>query len=438
MAPVLDRVRRRRASAPTWRAPRNRTSPTTSATGSRWSARSRSRTDPRSGRCGATRNRPPPRERSPDERIARRTRPAASSRWSPASLEEVSRGVAGVQPDGPPRRRRPGGVQPRVRAGHDRPPRERRRAVGGPGRLRPPARDAARRRHPRRAPRLGPRRRPARASPTSRRRCSRCCSPPIAEAGSSHARGYYTQRRRDRVRGRGDRPPHLRAASWPPSSASAACCSAPSRRWRRTRQLVPPPPRPPRRPPRRPTARHRGPAGSSARRAARRARRARRAGRREARGEARHEPAPRAADPRGARAADDGPEPAPHLHRQPRHREDHRRSAARPDLPHPRRRRARPPRGDRPRRPGGGLRRADRAPGAGALRRGRPGRAAHRRGVLAGARRRARLRTGGDRRHREAHRRSPRPDRGGDGRLPRRDGGARSARTRACGRGSRR
>ena len=135
---------------------------------------------------------------------------------------------------------------------------------------------------------------------------------------------------------------------------------------------------------------------------------------------------------------DDGPEPPPDLHGQPRHREDHRRPAARPDLPHPRRRRARPPRGDRPGRPGGGLRRPDRAARARPLRRGRPGRAAHRRGVLAGPRRRARLRARGDRRHREAHRGPPRPDRGRDGRLPGRDGGADHARTRACARGSRR
>ena len=45
----------------------------------------------------------------------------------------------------------------------------------------------------------------------SPRPCSRCSSPPTPRPARRHARGYYDERRRDRVRGGRHRPPHLRA-----------------------------------------------------------------------------------------------------------------------------------------------------------------------------------------------------------------------------------
>ena len=75
-------------------------------------------------------------------------------------------------------------------------------------------------------------------------------------------------------------------------------------------------------------------------------------------------PDPGAEPPPRARPAGARPEPPPRLHRQPRHRQDHGRPPARPDLPDPRRRREGPPGRDRPLAARRRLRRPDRHPGA--------------------------------------------------------------------------
>ena len=145
--------------------------------------------------------------------------------------------------------------------------------------------------------------RPSEASPTSPSAMFEVLLAADAEAGPRHARGYYAARRRARVRGRRHRPPHLRARA----GRHRAVPRHAARRHRgdggRRRPAGRRPPRP-RRPPATATARHRAdpPArpidellaelddlvGLDGR---------------EARGEARHQPAPGAADPRGAGAA---------------------------------------------------------------------------------------------------------------------------------------
>ena len=288
---------------------------------------------------------------------------------------------------------------------------------------------AAGRGHPGRPASLRAARGPARLRRRSPRPCSRCCWPPTLATATAHARTYYTaaveiafavaaidlhtsERRADRHRGlprdaprrhRGDGG-GVASRSPPPVTGRRHARRPPSRG--RAAEDDPPP---------RPIDELLG--------RARRPRRASTAVKHEVKLVTNLLRVQKIREERGLPVL--RPEPPPDLHGQPGHREDHRRPPPRPDLPHPRRRRARAT-SWRPTGPAwwpgyvGQTAPLVHRP----LRRGRRGRAPDRRGVLAGAGRRARLRAGGDRHHREAHRGPARPDRRGDGGLPGRDGGA--------------
>ena len=118
-------------------------------------------------------------------------------------------------------------------------------------------------------------------------------------------------------------------------------------------------------------ARARAPARPSSRRGAGRPRRPDRPGRGEGRGAPAHRPPADQPAASRTRPADHRDQPAPRLHRQSRYRQDHRRPPHRRDLPQPGRRRAGPPRRDRPFRSGRRLRRPDRDQDEGGRRAGR-------------------------------------------------------------------
>ena len=235
-------------------------------------------------------------------RVARRAEPPLHRRVD-AALEEVSRGVAGVQAEQLRQRCRARGLQPRVRAGGPRPPRS---ATTSCGRCWAPSGRCSRPSSPARPPRPS-------ATPGSSRPQRTFADQPSAmfevllaadaNADSPPRTRLLRRRRRARVRGGRHRPPHL-------GRRAGRHRAVPGHAARRHRgdggDPAPGARHGDRRPPRPPPAAdpgRRGPAGAPDRRAARRARRPRRPRRREARGEARHQPAPRAADPRGARAS---------------------------------------------------------------------------------------------------------------------------------------
>ena len=315
----------------------------------------------------------------PDERVARRAAAGGSS----TSVSAVAGG-------GQPRRRRACGA---TSSASDvaleafnlvcglvdaRRPRQRRRAVGG---ARPPSARCSTTQLAGATPddlrELGPARRASAASPTSRPRCSRCCSPPTRGAGPPTPAATTTPPSRSRSRS----PPSTctpPSTSWPPSSAFRG--DAP----RRHRGDGGRPAHRRRRPPTAAAAaaERRRPPAAGPDRPGRSTSCSRSSTSSWASTGVKHEVklvtnllrVQKIREERGLPVA--RPEPAPDLHGQPRHREDHRRPPPRPDLPHPRRRRAGPPRGDRPGRPRGRLRRPDRAA------RARPGSTRPTEGVL--------------------------------------------------------